>query len=57
MKSNPLNEKQLAALNELVKGITPDQIVWLNGYLEGTLAGMSGKSVSRQQLLSENTTK
>ncbi len=44
MKSNPLNEKQLAALNELVNGITPDQIVWLNGYLEGTLAGLAGKN-------------
>ena len=38
LKSNPLNEKQLAALHELTGTLTADQIIWLNGYLEGRLA-------------------
>ncbi len=42
MKSNPLNNSQLSALKELVKGITAEQVVWLNGYLEGRLAGLNG---------------
>lgn len=41
LKSNPLNEKQLKALNELVDNITVDQIIWLNGFLEGKLAGFN----------------
>ena len=42
LKSNQLNEKQLTALNELVNGITKEQIIWLNGYFEGRLAGLNG---------------
>lgn len=42
LKSNQLNEKQLIALNELVNGITKEQIIWLNGYFEGRLAGLNG---------------
>ncbi len=42
-KSNPLNEKQLSALNELVKEITAEQIIWLNGFLEGKLSGIAGE--------------
>jgi sulfite reductase (NADPH) flavoprotein alpha-component len=42
-KSNPLSEKQLSALNELVKEISADQIIWLNGFLEGKLSGIAGE--------------
>ncbi len=42
IKSNPLNEKQKIALNELVKGVTAEQIIWLNGFLEGRLSGLNG---------------
>ncbi len=45
MKTNPLNEKQLAALTELVKEITPEQIIWLSGYLEGKISGISAATV------------
>lgn len=38
VKTNPLNERQLAALGQLVEELTPDQILWLSGYLEGRLA-------------------
>lgn len=38
LKTNPLNERQLAAFGQLVEELTPDQILWLSGYLEGRLA-------------------
>jgi sulfite reductase (NADPH) flavoprotein alpha-component len=41
MKANPLSEKQLLALNELTKEITPEQIIWLSGFLEGKISGLS----------------
>lgn len=41
-KANPLTEKQKIALNELVKEVSAEQIIWLNGFLEGRLAGMNG---------------
>lgn len=40
LKSNPLTGKQLAALSEMVKEITPEQIIWLSGFLEGKLSGL-----------------
>ncbi|MCG6186862.1 assimilatory sulfite reductase (NADPH) flavoprotein subunit [Maribellus maritimus] len=42
LKSNPLSEKQKIALNELVKDVTVEQIIWLNGFLDGRLAGLNG---------------
>jgi sulfite reductase (NADPH) flavoprotein alpha-component len=44
-KSNPLTEKQKNALNELVKDVTPEQIVWLNGFLEGRFSGLNGSAI------------
>jgi sulfite reductase (NADPH) flavoprotein alpha-component len=41
MKTNPLSEKQLSALKELTKEITPEQIIWLSGFLEGKISGLS----------------
>jgi len=38
LKTNPFNEQQLAVLNQLLPGLTKDQILWLSGYLEGRLA-------------------
>ena len=32
---NPLTPTQWEALNQLVEGITHEQLVWLNGYLAG----------------------
>ncbi len=46
LKTNPLNEKQLKALNELMNGITSDQAIWLSGYLEGKLSGLNGSSAA-----------
>ena len=43
LKTNPLNEKQLKALNELMDGITSDQAIWISGYLEGKLSGLNGR--------------
>jgi sulfite reductase (NADPH) flavoprotein alpha-component len=42
-KSNPLSEKQKSALDELVKEISAEQIIWLSGFLEGKLSGLNGK--------------
>ena len=53
LKSNPLSEKQLKALNDLVDGITSDQIIWLNGFLEGKLTGLNGKAPIVQVLENE----
>ena len=39
--SNPLNDKQLSALNELIDNISAEQIIWLNGFLEGRLSGLN----------------
>lgn len=39
-KTNPLTETQLSALEQVVNGLTPDQILWLSGYLEGRLAAI-----------------
>jgi sulfite reductase (NADPH) flavoprotein alpha-component len=39
-KTNPLNESQLAALEQVTHELTPEQILWLSGYLEGRLAGI-----------------
>jgi sulfite reductase (NADPH) flavoprotein alpha-component len=47
-KSNPLTEKQKIALNELVREVTAEQIIWLNGFLEGRLAGMNGGTVQTE---------
>lgn len=44
-KANPLTEKQKIALNELVKEVSAEQIIWLNGFLEGRLAGMNGGAI------------
>lgn len=44
-KANPLTEKQKIALNELVKEVSAEQIIWLNGFLEGRLAGMNGETI------------
>ncbi len=44
LKSNQLNEKQLTALNELVNGVTKEQLIWLSGYFEGRLAGLNGSA-------------
>lgn len=43
LKANPLNEKQSAALQELVAGISTEQVIWLNGYFEGRLAALNGE--------------
>lgn len=47
LRSNPLSEKQLTALNELVKEITPEQIIWLSGFLEGKMSGLPAGSVAK----------
>lgn len=56
LKSNPLNEKQLKALNELTEASTPEQLIWLSGYLEGRLAGLNGHSSSESVLGAEPET-
>jgi len=46
IRSNPLNEKQQSALNELLKEATKEQIIWLHGFFEGRLTGIAGAVVS-----------
>ena len=54
LKSNPLSDEQLEALQKLVEIITQEQVIWLNGYLEGRLSvtgkasGSSPRSVSSE---------
>lgn len=60
IKTNPLNERQLAAFGQLVKELTTEQILWLSGYLEGRLAvsEIGGNSHESLTVLSpEATTK
>lgn len=39
-KTNPLTESQLAALEQVTRELTTEQILWLSGYLEGRLAAI-----------------
>lgn len=41
LRANTLTEKQLSALDELLRDITPDQVIWLSGYLDGKLSGVA----------------
>ena len=54
IKSNPLNDKQLSALNELVDNISAEQIIWLNGFLEGRLAGLNPGATVISEIKIEN---
>ena len=36
---NPLNDNQRNNFNELIKGLTTEQAIWLHGYFEGRLSG------------------
>ena len=54
LKSNPLNEKQKSALNELVSGVSTEQIIWLNGYFEGRLAALNGSVTSYAEQITES---
>lgn len=40
LRSNPLSDQQISALNELIKEITPEQLIWLSGFMEGKLSGL-----------------
>lgn len=46
IRSNPLNDAQRNALNELVKEVTTEQLIWLHGFFEGRLSGIAGAAVS-----------
>lgn len=41
LKSNPLTDRQIAALSELIKDSTTEQLFWLSGFIEGRLSGAS----------------
>lgn len=43
---NPLNDKQRIAFNDLIKELTNEQAIWLHGWLEGRLSGISMKPAS-----------
>lgn len=45
MSYNPLNDRQRNALNDLIKDASPEQMIWLSGFFEGRLYGISGKTV------------
>ncbi len=48
LKSNPLSEKQLSALQELVTGVSTEQVIWLNGYFAGRMAALDGEAAPVQ---------
>jgi len=56
MSYNPLNDRQRNALNELINDATSEQIIWLNGFFEGRLSGISGKPVLVQAVKTEPET-
>ena len=41
---NPLSDKQRIVFNDLLKELTNEQAIWMYGYLEGRLSGISGKA-------------
>ena len=45
LKTNPLNDQQLNALNQVTEGLTKEQAIWLSGYFEGRLAAFGGSEV------------
>jgi sulfite reductase (NADPH) flavoprotein alpha-component len=53
LRTNPLNDKQRTALNELIKDVTKEQLIWLHGFLEGRLSGISGGSASVSESIAE----
>ncbi len=50
--SNPLNDKQRNALNELLNQVTAEQLYWLHGFFEGRLSGMTSSVVSAPSFIS-----
>lgn len=50
LNSNPLTEKQLTALNELVTGVSTEQVIWLNGYFAGRMAALNGEAAPVQEI-------
>jgi sulfite reductase (NADPH) flavoprotein alpha-component len=42
---SPLTEQQLTALNNLSKGISREQLLWINGYFQGLLASPGSQAI------------
>ena len=42
LRLNPLNDQQLAALDQLTQGLTKEQTLWLSGFFEGRLSAFGG---------------
>jgi len=55
LKTNPFNEQQLATLNQLLPGLTKEQILWMSGYLEGRLAAEGGVEVPQPNAVAVQT--
>lgn len=49
-KTNPLNDEQLNALNQVTEGLTKEQAIWLSGYFEGRLAAFGGIQVQNSTI-------
>ncbi len=48
LKTNPFTVQQTTLLDQLLPGLTKDQILWLSGYLEGRLAVEGGIEVPQK---------
>jgi sulfite reductase (NADPH) flavoprotein alpha-component len=46
IRLSPLNDVQLKILEQLTKGLQPEQIIWLSGYFQGLSGGVSGASLT-----------
>jgi sulfite reductase (NADPH) flavoprotein alpha-component len=57
LKINPLNEQQLSKLNEVLNELTPEQMIWVAGYMEGRLVagGSEAATGAAQTTVSANT--
>ncbi len=51
LKLNPLNDQQLAALDQLTQGLTKEQILWLSGFFEGRLSAFGGSAETGQPVV------
>jgi sulfite reductase (NADPH) flavoprotein alpha-component len=48
--NSPFNQHQAEVLNQLLATLSPDQMIWLSGYLAGMRGGAAGAGVSAQPL-------
>ncbi|HLN73917.1 MAG TPA: assimilatory sulfite reductase (NADPH) flavoprotein subunit [Prolixibacteraceae bacterium] len=54
---SPLNEQKLAVLESLSKGVSREQLLWINGYFQGMLVSSGSKAVAETTNVVSNSQK